>query len=108
MPAVRPVCVEVVGQRVPWQDPEHPNPDGSVQNPVVVLVAFPKDRLFHAYFDPTGKYADGATALCADQLLRQAIELFDTTHSGAIWNIVLATFSPLLGCPATFKDLTSS
>ena len=47
MPAVGPVGVQVVGQRVSGQNPEHPDPDGSVQNAVILLVAFAEDGLFH-------------------------------------------------------------
>ena len=48
MTDVRPVGVQVIGQRIAGQHPEHPDPDGSMQNAVVILVSFAKDSLFHA------------------------------------------------------------
>src|SRR5208337_2027213 len=47
MPPIGPVRVQVVSQRISGQNPEHPDPDGSVQNAVILLVAFAEDGLFH-------------------------------------------------------------
>src|ERR1035441_7187114 len=50
MPTVGTMRVQVIGERVSRQHPENPDPDGSMQNALVPLIAFPKDGSFHRYF----------------------------------------------------------
>src|ERR1017187_3071178 len=50
MPPIGPMRVQVIGERVSGKHPENPYPDGSMQNAIVPLVAFPEDGSFHRYF----------------------------------------------------------
>jgi hypothetical protein len=44
--AVRAVRVERSG-KVAGKDPENPDPDRYVENPIVILISFPFDDFFH-------------------------------------------------------------
>src|SRR6516162_1534069 len=63
MSPVWPVGVEVIGERPSRQHPENPDPDRSMENAVVPLVALPKDGLFHASFENSGCIRPNATTV---------------------------------------------
>jgi hypothetical protein len=37
-----------VGGKMSWQNPERPDPDGRMQHPVIVFIAFPFNNPFHS------------------------------------------------------------
>src|SRR5437763_1805947 len=45
--AVGAVRIKIIGERKSGKDPEYPEPDGCMENAVVLLVALPEDSLFH-------------------------------------------------------------
>src|SRR6516162_463248 len=68
--SVRAARVEVIGQRISRQYPENPDPDGSMKDPVVALVACAENGLLHTYFSRIAgavrvrNAASGVTTTC--------------------------------------------